>query len=131
MLAAEFGTGQVFISMIWFFLFFVWIMLLFNVFADLFRDHEESGFAKVLWIIFLIFAPYLGVFVYLIVRGPGMAKRQAKSMQEQEAAFRQYVQETAGSGGGTADELAKLADLKDKGVISDQEFEAQKARLLA
>lgn len=128
MLASSFGTGEVFLSMVYFFLFFVWIMLLFNVFADLFRDHELSGFAKVIWIIFLIIAPFLGVFIYLIARGPGMAKRQAKDMQAQEQAFKEYVQQTAGTG--TADELAKLADLKAQGVISDAEFEAQKAKLL-
>ncbi len=108
---AAFGVGQVLWSMIWFFLFFLWIMLLFNVFGDLFRDHELSGIAKVLWILVLILTPYLGVFIYLIVRGPGMAQRQAKVAQQQD--------------------LARLADLKAQGVIDEAEFASLKAKLLA
>jgi hypothetical protein len=129
---AEFAVGQVLWSIMWFFLFFLWIMLLFYVFADIFRDHELGGWGKALWIIFVIFLPYLGVFVYLIARGPSMQKRSQQQAQESEAAFREYVQQAAGSsgGGGPADQLAKLADLKSQGVIDDAEFERMKAKIV-
>jgi hypothetical protein len=98
---------------------------------DIFRDDDLSGFAKAMWLIFVVILPYLGVFVYVLVRGTGMGKRDLAQAKANEDAFRTYVQQAAGSGGGTADELTKLADLRDKGVISPQEFEAQKAKLLA
>lgn len=128
---AAFGVGQVVWSMIWFFLFFLWIMLLFQVFGDLFRDRSLSGIAKVLWILFLVITPYLGVFVYLIVRGGSMAERQVAVAQQQEEAVRQYIQGAAGTAPSTAEELARLAELKDRGVIDDAEFAALKAKLLA
>jgi hypothetical protein len=128
---ASFGVGQVVWSMIWFFLFFLWIMLLFNVFGDLFRDRSLSGVAKALWILFLVVTPYLGVFVYLIVRGGSMAERQVERANEQEAAVRQYIQGAAGTAPSTAEELARLAELKEQGVIDDAEFAALKAKLLA
>jgi hypothetical protein len=131
MLLAEFGTGQVFWSMLWFFCFFIWIWLLIMVFSDIFRDHSLSGGAKALWIIFVILLPYLGVLVYLIARGKSMQERSLKQAADQEAQFRGYVQSVATSGGGTAEELAKLADLRDKGVISQEEFDAAKAKALA
>src|SRR5215470_2010373 len=110
-LASEFGTGQVFWSMLWFFLFFIWIWLLIVVFTDIFRSHDMGGFAKAMWVIFVIILPYLGVLVYLIARGHKMQEHAVQAAQEQDAAFKQYVQQAAGSGG-TADELQKLADLK-------------------
>jgi hypothetical protein len=128
---AAFGVGQVVWSLIWFFLFFLWIMLLFNVFGDLFRDRSLSGITKVLWILFLIATPYLGVFVYLIVRGGGMAERQVAMAQKQEDAVRQYIQGAAGTAPSVADELTRLAALKDQGVIDDAEFASLKAKLLA
>ena len=128
--AAEWGTGQVFWSMVWFFLWFIWIWLLILVFADIFRSQDLSGWAKALWSIFVIVLPYLGVFVYLIARGHKMHEHAAQEAQAQDAAFRQHVQEAAGSGGGTAEELSKLADLNARGVITDAEFEQQKAKLL-
>ena len=82
--AAEFGTGQVLWSMLWFFLFFMWIMLVFRVFGDIFRDQETGGFAKVLWIVFIIVLPFLGVFVYLIARGNKMAEREVASIQDED-----------------------------------------------
>ena len=89
MLVAEMGTGQVFWSMLWFFLFFIWIMILFRVFADLFMSSDLSGFAKVLWCIFVIFLPYLGVFVYLIARGHKMTEHAMQSAAAQDAAARE------------------------------------------
>jgi type VI protein secretion system component VasK len=131
MLLAEFGTGQVFWSMLWFFLFFIWIWLLISLFGDIFRSKDLSGGAKALWTIFIIVLPFLGVLVYLIVRGNSMQERALQDAANRESQFRGYVQSVASSGGGAADELAKLADLRDKGVISDDEFQAAKAKALA
>ena len=132
MLFAEFGTGQVFWSMLWFFLWFIWIWLLIVVFADIFRSHDLSGWAKALWSIFVIFLPYLGVFVYLIARGGKMGEHAAQQAAAQEAQMKEYVQNVASSGGGgAADEVAKLADLRDKGVISEDEFQQAKAKALS
>jgi hypothetical protein len=91
-LAAEWGTGQVFLSMLYFFLFFIWIWLLIVVFADIFRSHDLSGVAKAAWTIFVIVVPYLGVFVYLIARGHKMSEHAAEDAQRQDEAFRRYVQ---------------------------------------
>jgi hypothetical protein len=129
--AAEFGTGQVFWSILWFFLFFIWIWLLIIVFSDIFRSHDLSGWAKALWSIFIIVVPYLGVFVYLIARGHKMQDHAMQAAQQQDAAFKQYVQQAAGSAPSTADELAKLADLKAKGVIDDAEYAQLKAKALS
>ena len=131
MLLAEFGTGQVFWSMLWFFLFFIWIWLLISLFGDIFRSADLSGGAKAMWTIFIIILPFLGVLVYLIVRGNSMQERALQDAANREQQFRGYVQSVAGSGGGAADEIAKLADLRDKGVISAAEFEAAKAKALA
>jgi len=132
MLLAEFGTGQVFWSMLWFFLFFIWIWLLISLFGDIFSSSDLSGGAKALWTIFIIVLPFLGVLVYLIVRGNSMQERSLKRAADQEAQFRGYVQTVAAtSSGGSADELAKLADLRDKGVISEAEFQTAKAKALA
>jgi len=133
MLLAEFGTGQVLWSIIWFFLFFIWIWLLIVVFGDIFRSDDLSGWGKALWTIFIIVVPYLGVFVYLIARGHKMQDRQMAAAAQQEAQFRSYVQDAAsGSGGASAaDEIARLADLRDRGVISDAEFQQAKAKALA
>jgi ABC-type multidrug transport system fused ATPase/permease subunit len=112
------------------FAFVIWIWLLIIIFTDIFRSHDMGGFAKALWIIFVVFLPILGILVYLIARGGKMHERALQAAQQQQKAFDEYVRETAGSGS-TADQLAKLSDLKDKGVISDDEFTAQKAKLLA
>jgi hypothetical protein len=128
-LASEWGTGQVFWSMLWFFMFFIWIWLLIIVFSDIFRSHDLGGVAKALWIIFIILVPYLGVFVYLIARGHKMQEHAVEAAQAQDTAMRQYVQSVAPVS--PADELAKLADLKAKGVIDDAEYERLKAKALA
>jgi Short C-terminal domain/Phospholipase_D-nuclease N-terminal len=131
MLLAEFGTGQVFWSMLWFFLFFIWIWLLISLFGDIFRSKDLSGWGKALWTIFIIILPFLGVLVYLIVRGNSMQERALQDAANRESQFRGYVQSVATTSGGAADELAKLADLRDKGVISDAEFQAAKSKALA
>jgi hypothetical protein len=130
MLASEFGTGQVFLSMLYFFLFFIWIWLLIIVFGDIFRSHDLSGWGKALWTIFVILVPYLGVFVYLIARGHKMQEHAVEAAQAQDAAMRQYVQQAAGTES-AADQLAKLADLKAQGVIDDAEFERLKAQVVS
>ena len=131
MFAYDYPILGVFWSMVWLFLWIAWIILLFRVIMDIFRSHDMGGWAKALWAIFVVIAPFLGVFIYLIVRGHSMAERDVHQAQTQEAAFRSYVQDAAGSGGGTADQLSKLADLRAQGVLTDAEFEAQKAKLLA
>src|SRR6478735_1494502 len=130
MLLSTFGTGQVFWSMLWFFLFFIWIWLLIVVFGDIFRSPDLGGGAKALWTIFVIVVPYLGVFVYLIARGRKMQEHAVQAASQQEQAFRSYVQQTAGTSGSAADEIARLADLRDKGVITQAEFDQAKAKAL-
>ena len=132
MVIGEFGTGQVFWSMVWFFLFFIWIWLLILVFSDIFRSHDLSGVAKALWTIFVIVVPYLGVFVYLIARGGKMHEHQAQAAKAQDDAVRQYVQSVSASASPSpAAEIAQLVDLRDQGVISAEEFEQAKAKALA
>ena len=128
---AQFGTGQVFWSLIWFMLFFIWLWLLIIVFSDIFRSPDLSGWGKALWSLFVIIVPYLGVFVYLIARGHKMHEHAAAAAQQQEAAMRQYVQQVAAAPSSTADELTKLADLKAKGAIDDAEYERLKAKAMA
>ncbi len=131
MLLAEFGTGQVFWSMLWFFIFFIWIWLLIIVFSDIFRSPDLSGWGKALWSLFVIFLPYLGVFVYLIARGHKMQAHAVDRAQQQDAAMRQYVQSVASNDGtGTADEIARLAQLRDQGAITEAEFQQAKAKAL-
>ena len=131
---AEFSVGQVFWSMLWFFLFFIWIWLLIVVFSDIFRSPDMGGGAKALWTIFVIVLPYLGVFVYLIARGGKMHEHALAQAQAQDEATRTYVQSVAAStpsSSSTAEEIGRLADLRDKGTITDAEFQAAKAKLLA
>ena len=132
MLASDYPLLNVFWTMLAFFLFFIWIWLLITVIADVFRSHDLSGGVKALWLIFIIFLPYLGVFIYLIARSDKMHEHAVGDAQSRDAAFRSYVQDAAGTGTrSTADELSKLADLRDKGVISAEEFEQQKRQVLA
>jgi hypothetical protein len=130
-LADDFGTGQVFWSMLWFFLWIIWIWMLIVVFGDIFRSHDLSGWGKALWTIFVLVIPFLGVLVYLIARGHKMQQHSIDAAKERDAQFRQYVQNaTSSSSSGTADELARLADLRDKGVLSPAEFEQAKAKAI-
>jgi energy-coupling factor transporter transmembrane protein EcfT len=117
-----------FLTMLWFFLWIIWIFILFRVILDLFRDRELSGWAKAGWLVFIIILPFLGVFVYLIARGSKMQQRDVQDAQANEAAFRSYVQDAAGST--SADQLTQLADLHSRGVLSDDEFAAEKAKIL-
>jgi hypothetical protein len=137
MLAAEWGTGQVFWSMLWFFLFFIWVWMLVTVFADIFRSSDLSGWAKAAWSLFVIVLPYLGVFSYLIVRGGKMSERAIDEARQREAMVRSYVQDvvattpTGPAGSDEVDQLAKLADLRAGGLIDDAEYQALKARIIS
>lgn len=122
---------QSFWTMIWFFLFIMWLMLLFRVFADIFRAPDLSGGARAFWILFTILFPYLGVFVYLIARGEKMSRRELGDAQAQEDAVKQYIQQAAGTTQSTAQELERLAGLRDRGVIDNAEFDRLKARLVS
>ena len=112
------------------FLWVIWIWILIWIFIDIFRSHDLSGFAKALWFLFVLFIPLIGVLVYLIVRGGSMHERAVQQAQQQDQEARQYIRETAGTQS-PADQLAKLAELRDKGVISADEFEREKAKILA
>ena len=123
---------NVFWSMFVFFLWIIWIWILIWIFIDIFRSHDLSGWAKALWVLFVLFIPLVGVLVYLIARGGKMHEHAAQDARQQDQEFRQYVQQAAASSpASTADQLAKLADLRDRGVISAGEFEREKAKVLA
>jgi membrane protein implicated in regulation of membrane protease activity len=112
------------------FLWIIWIWILIYVFIDIFRSHDLSGWAKALWFIFVLFIPLIGVLVYLIARGGEMQQRAQQQAQQQDQEVRRYIQQTANEGN-SADQLAKLADLRDRGVITADEFEREKAKVLA
>jgi hypothetical protein len=122
---------NLFWTMLWLFLWILWIFLLVRIIMDIFRSDDLGGWGKAGWTIFIIILPFLGVFVYLIARGEGIYKRDARDAQAADQAMRSYIKSASGSSTSTADELHKLADLRDRGVISAQEFDAQKAKLLA
>jgi ABC-type multidrug transport system fused ATPase/permease subunit len=123
---------NIFWSMFIFFLWIIWIWILITVFIDIFRSHDLSGGAKTLWFLFVLFIPLVGVLVYLIARGGKMHEHAVRQAKQQDQEFRQYVQQAAASApASTADQLAKLADLRDRGVISAEEFDREKAKVLA
>jgi hypothetical protein len=132
MVAYDYPLGGVFLSMLYFFLFFIWIYILITVFIDIFRSQDMNGWVKALWAIFVIIVPFLGVFVYLIARGGKMQERGMRDAAQQKSDFDAYVRETAGtSGTDVASQLSELANLKAQGVLTDAEFEAQKAKVLS
>ena len=127
---------DLFWSMLWFFLFFAWIWLLITIFADIFRSDDLSGWGKAFWTIFVVILPWLGVLIYLIARGGSMQERAMAQAVAHEKAQREYIQQVSASSGGassasSADELEKLAKLQSSGVITAEEFAAQKAKILA
>ena len=130
-LAYDYPILGFFFSVLMIALFVVWLWLLFSVMFDIFRSHDLSGWAKALWVVGIIVLPYLGVLVYLIARGGKMQERSMKEAVQAQQQFDDYVKQTASTGTSTADELQKLAGLRDSGVISPDEFEAQKSKLLA
>ncbi|QNS05105.1 SHOCT domain-containing protein [Streptomyces xanthii] len=128
---------DLFLTMLFFFLWIMWFFLLFRVIMDIFRDDDLSGWGKTGWLIFCLVLPFLGVFVYVIARGKGMGQRDVKQAKDREAAFQDYIRKTAGetnAGAGGSDEIAKLATLAElhkSGSLSDEEFGKAKAKLLA
>jgi Short C-terminal domain/Phospholipase_D-nuclease N-terminal len=122
-LAAEWTFGDFMLSVLWVFSFVILIWLLITVFSDLFRRHDVHGWVKVLWILFVIIMPFLGVFVYIITQGHGMAERNQKAMEQQKVALREFVATPA-------DELERLSKLHDAGKLSDDEFAQLKAKVL-
>jgi ABC-type multidrug transport system fused ATPase/permease subunit len=129
-LARSYPLLDIFWTILEFFIFFLWIFLVITIVIDVFRSHDMSGGVKALWLLFILILPFLGVLIYLIARGSGMHERSVKQAQDQQKAFSDYVAQTA-KGANPAEQLATLADLKEKGVITDDEFQAQKAKLLA
>jgi hypothetical protein len=128
---ADYTLGDALLTVLWIFGFIIFFWLLIAVFGDIFRSHDLSGVGKAIWSILIILLPYIGIFAYLIVRGGKMHVRAAQQQQASEAAFTSYVQQATGTSASTADELQKLAALRDQGVINAAEFETQKAKLLA
>jgi hypothetical protein len=127
---AEFGTGQVLWSLLWLFMFVVWFWLLISIFGDLIRDQEMSGWGKAAWVFAVIVFNWIGILVYLIVRGKGMAERSAQEQQQAKADFDDYIRSQAG-GSGPADQIEKAKSLHDSGAISDEEYAALKAKALS
>ena len=128
-IAADYPFLDILWTMVIFFAWVIWFTLLFRIFGDIFRSDDMSGWAKAFWTLFVVILPLLGVLVYVIARGKGMAERDLSQYQAAEAATQQYIKEAAGTSS-PADEIAKLAALRDNGVLSNEEFEAQKAVLL-
>ena len=130
LIAADYPFMDVFWSMLIFFLWFAWLLLLFRIFADIFRRHDISGWGKAAWCFFVIVLPFLGVLVYLIANGSEMAKRDMEHAQAARAEFDDYVKSTVGSGGPAA-EIDKAKQLLDSGAITQAEFDAIKAKAIA
>jgi len=130
LVAADYPFLDILWTMLIFFLWIAWFWILITVFADIFRRHDTSGFGKVLWLIFVILVPFLGVFVYLIANHDGMTKRNIERMQGQQAQMDDYVRSVAAGGGGAAAEIEKAKGLLDSGAISQAEFDSIKAKAL-
>ena len=132
MIVADVSFIDIFWSMLEFFFLFIWIMILFHVFGDLFRDHSLSGVTKTLWVLFLVFLPFVAAFVYLIVRGQGMAERSAAQQQRAQEQFAGYVRNVAANGDGSpTEQITKAKELLDAGAIDRSEFDRLKAKALA
>ena len=128
MIIADFTLGDALLTVLEIFLLVVWFWILIAILADLFRDHELSGWWKAVWVFFLIFVPFLTALIYLIARGQGMRERSIKEQAEARKHFASYVRETAATS--PVDELHKLSELKDKGAITDAEYDKMKAKLV-
>ena len=130
-LASSYPLADVFWTMLVFFAWVFWIIIAIRVFSDIFRRRDMSGFAKVMWSIFIIIAPFLGVFIYLLAYHQGIAERDMASAQTAQKQMDSYIRETAGSGGGSAAEIEKAKGLLDSGAITQAEFDQLKAKALA
>jgi hypothetical protein len=127
---ADISFGEILLVALEIFFFVIWIWILITILSDLFRDHELSGWAKAAWVLFLVFIPFLTALIYLIARGEGMRDRTIKAQADAKKHFDEYVREQAASVS-PAEELHKLAELKDKGALSQAEFDQAKQKLLA
>jgi hypothetical protein len=131
LLVADFTFGQALLTVLEIFVLVAWFWILISVISDLFRDHELSGWAKAAWVFVLIVLPFLGTLIYLIARGEGMRERSVREQVDMKRHFDTYIRETAGTPGASqVDELHKLSELKQRGDISEAEFEQAKAKLL-
>jgi putative oligomerization/nucleic acid binding protein len=128
--AYDFPVLSLFLSMIWFFLWIAWLFLVFRTIVDIFRSHDLGGPGKAIWLLLVAVLPYLGVFLYVVVRGREMSAREVQRAAEHQDELRSYVRNLAGSPS-TADELRKLAELRNSGVLTEAEFAQQKSLLLA
>ena len=132
MIVADVSFIDIFWSMLWFFFLFIWIVILAHIVGDLFRDHSLSGVTKTLWVLFLVFLPFVAVFVYLIARGHGMAERAAAQQQQAQQQFEGYVRNVAATGeSAPTEQIAKAKELLDAGAIDQSEFDRLKAKALA
>jgi hypothetical protein len=129
MVLADYSLGDAILTALWIFFLIIWLWILIAIISDLFRDHTTSAVAKVLWIIALLFVPFLTALIYIIVRGHGMAERSQKQMQQAQKEMDDYIKQTAGESS-VGDQLHKLDELRSKGSISQEEFDAAKAKLL-
>jgi hypothetical protein len=129
LIAADYPFMDVLWSMIIFFFWVIWIWIVITVLIDVFRRHDIGGFAKALWVIFVVILPWLGVLIYLIAEHDGMRERSMKQAQTEKKAFDEYVR--GAGGGGSAADIAKAKDLLDAGTITQEEFEGLKAKALA
>jgi len=125
------NNGSFLLALFEFFLFFAWFMCLFWIFGDLFRSRDLSGLAKTFWVLFIIIVPFLGILVYLIVRGHSMTDRALEQQKEMQAAQAEYIKSVAGSGATSTEQIASAKQLLDSGAISQQEFDRLKAKALA
>lgn len=131
MLAYDYPILGIFWTMLLVFVWISWLIIFFHVVIDIFRSHDMGGWAKAAWFLLVVLLPLLGVLIYVLARGDSMRDREIARAQAQQDQMDAYVRQAAGTSGGVADELAKLSELKNSGVISDAEFETQKAKLLA
>jgi ABC-type multidrug transport system fused ATPase/permease subunit len=131
MVLAAWQVGEVLWTFIWFTFLFLWIWLAISVFVDIFRSPDMNGWIKALWILLIFVVPFLGVLIYLIARGGKMQAHAVEAAKAQDAAMQDYIRQAAGTTASPADELHRLADLKDRGVIDDAEFQRLKAKVIS
>ena len=125
------SNGSFLLALLEFFLFMAWFMCLFWIFGDLFRSHDLGGFAKTIWVLFIIVLPFLGILVYMLARGHGMTQRELDSQQEMQRQQAEYIKSVTASSGGAVDQIASAKALLDAGTITQQEFDQMKAKALA
>lgn len=131
MVLADWQVGEVLWTFIWFTFIFIWIWLTISIFIDIFRSDDLSGWSKALWVLFIFVIPLVAILIYLIVRGDKMRAHAMQAAKEQDEAAQAYIRQAAGTASSPADELHRLADLKDRGVIDDAEFDRLKAKVIA